>query len=35
MQPIDQALSAVLSKQVGWEEALREAQTRLDAVMQR
>lgn len=35
MQPIDQALAAVMSKQTGWEEALREAQTRLDAVMQR
>lgn len=35
MQPIDQALSAVLSKQSGWEDALREAQARLDTVMQR
>lgn len=35
MQPIDQALSAVLSKQSTWQDALQEAQTRLDAVMQR
>ncbi|MCK9526533.1 MAG: ABC transporter substrate-binding protein [Limnochordia bacterium] len=35
MQPIDQALSSVLSKQSTWQDALQEAQTRIDAVMQR
>lgn len=35
MSPIDQALSAVMSKQNTVEEALSEAQIRLDAVMQR
>lgn len=35
MQPIDQALAAVMSKQSTWEEALNEAQMRIDAVMQR
>lgn len=35
MAPIDQALASVMSKQTSADEALREAQTRLDAVMAR
>jgi multiple sugar transport system substrate-binding protein len=35
MQPIDQALAAVMSKQATVEEALQQAQAQLDALMGR